>query len=215
MLLALLLLPLPAGAGAWMRDEGKTFLSFGATVDEDQRVDGSIYVEHGLRPKLTLGFKADMAMDMTTGQPGDGTAFIFLRKPIPTGDRAYKLAYEVGVGGTFGSETVPLVRAGLSFGRGVTVWGKSGWVTLDTAVEWETQSEEATFKVDGTVGLTLSDHFQVMMQVFWSRSEIDQATTLAPSLIWRPKPEGSTRYQLGVESEEGIVALKLGLWRDF
>ena len=214
-LLAALLLPMPAHAGAWLRDEGTTFLSFGTTVDELYRVNGSIYVEYGLRPGLTLGFKADMEMDMTTGRPGDGTAFVFLRMPIPTGERAYKLAYEVGLGSTFGSDSIPVVRVGLSFGRGFSVRGKSGWVAFDTAVEWEKESKAKTLKADGTVGLTLSDRFQIMMQVFLSDSEIGHSTTYAPSVIWRPQPDGSTRYQLGIESEDGLVALKLGLWREF
>ncbi|MFL4468870.1 hypothetical protein ACERZ8_02915 [Tateyamaria armeniaca] len=198
-----------------MRDVGTAFLSFGTTLNEVGQADGSIYFEYGLRPKLTLGFKADAEMDVVEGRMGDGTAFLFLRKPVPTGERAYKLAYEIGLGSTFGSDTAPLVRAGLNYGRGVTFWDRSGWVSIDTAAEWETTGQNITLKVDGTVGLTLSDSVQVMMQVFLSRTETNTSTTLAPSLIWRPKQDGETRYQIGLEAEDGEYALKLGLWRSF
>lgn len=212
-LIVTLLMPAHACAGAWMRDVGTTFLSFGTTVQETGQLDGSIYAEHGVRPKLTLGLKIDA--EMTNGQMGDGTAIVFLRKPIATDTRAFKLAYEFGLGSTFGDQTTPLLRGGLSFGRGITVWEKSGWAAMDAAVEWDVETNVATYKLDGTIGLNLSDRFQIMMQVFLSQSDSDSATTLAPSLVWRPKVDGPARYQLGVESASGVIALKLGLWRTF
>lgn len=213
LLLAVLLGPAPALGGAWMRDEGTTFLSFGATVDEAGRIDGAIYVEHGLRPKLTLGIKVDM--DMTQGQMDDGTAFVFARRPIPTGERTFNLAYEIGLGSSFGEDNAALAKAALSYGRGINLWEKSGWLALDGAFEWDVDNSSATYKLDGTLGLSLSARFQVMMQIFVSQTEAETSTTLAPSVIWRPKADAPTRYHLGLESEQGTLALKLGLWRDF
>ncbi|MEM6372518.1 MAG: hypothetical protein AAF727_07035, partial [Pseudomonadota bacterium] len=190
-----------------------TFLSFGVSVDETGQVDGSIYVEHGLRPKLTFGFKIDA--DMTDGRMDDGTAYVFVRKPIPTGTRDFKLAYQLAIGSTLGDGSSPLLRSGLSFGRSLRMWDRAGWLAVDTAAEWETDSSDLTLKIDGTFGLTLSDRFQVMMQVFLSQTNSTLSTTLAPSLIWHPDRDTTTRYQIGLEAQSSMVALKLGLWREF
>ena len=182
-------------------------------MDEVGKIDAAIYGEYGLRPKLTLGAKVDV--DMTDGQMEDGTAIIFLRRPVLTGERPFKLAYEIGLGSTFGADNAALAKAALSYGRGIHLWEKSGWIALDGAVDWDVDKRRATYKLDGTIGLSLSAQFQVMMQVFVSQTSSETTPTLAPSVIWRPKSEGPTRYQFGLESEDSILALRLGLWRDF
>lgn len=211
-MLAILVAP-GAMAGAWLQEHRKGFLSYSAVYEVGQRLDGSVFFEYGVRPKLTLGAKADA--DMTTGRIGDGTAFIFFRKPIPTGDRDFKLAYEFGIGSTFGVETRPLLRTALSYGRGIKAWEKYGWVAIDGAVEWAIDDGPDTLKLDTTVGLTLSDRFKVMMQVFISSAGGEMSTTLAPSLIWQPKKPKAPSIVLGLEGEDGTLALKLGMWRSF
>ncbi|WP_108836578.1 hypothetical protein [Tateyamaria sp. Alg231-49] len=213
LLLAILCVPLPASGGAWMRDVGETFLSFSSTIDEVGQAGNSLYLTHGLRPKLTIGAKIDT--DMLVGQLVNGTGFVFARKPLPTDDRSFKLAYEIGIGSTLGPDPLALLRAGLSYGRGFTLWGKSGWVALDSAAEWEVENSVTTYKLDSTIGLSLSARFQVMMQVFLTEIESDLSTTIAPSVIWRPKKDGPTRFHIGMEKEDGTFAFKLGLWRTF
>jgi len=210
---ATLMLAEPAVAGAWMREVGSTFLSFSTTVDENGQLDGALYVEHGLRPKLTLGLKIDM--DMTLGRMGDGAAFVFVRKPITLGERSYELAYEIGLGSTTGDGATALLRVALSYGRGVNLWDKPGWVAVDATVEWPTDDSSTTTKLDGTLGMNVSDRFQVMMQVFFTDTGSSQSTTLAPSMIWRAAPDGPTRYQVGIEAEDGSLGFKLGVWRTF
>lgn len=208
-----LLLAHPVHAGAWMRDEGTGFLSFSGTIDEDGHSTGAIYGEFGLNPKLTLGFKIDTSMPL--GQLAGGNAEVFVRKPLSTDKRDFKLAYEIGLGVTQDIETHALVRVGLSYGKGITLRNRSGWVTLDGAVEWTAQDSQTKFKVDSTVGLALDDRFKVMMQVFYSATDEEQSTTLAPSVIWTPKAGGRNSYQLGFEAEDGSMAVKIGLWRSF
>ena len=53
-----------------------------------------------------------------------------------------------------------------------------------------------------------------MMQVFVSETDGDVSTTLAPSVIWQPKPDAAS-VVFGIEGEDGTFALKLGLWRSF
>lgn len=199
-------------AGAWLQEHKSGFLSYSAVYDDTGRLDGSVYLEYGLRPKLTLGAKVDV--DMTLGQIGDGTALVFARKPIPTGDRKFKLAYDIGIGATFGGETEPLLRAGLSYGRGIKAWDKYGWLAIDGALEMTLDDSPDTYKLDTTLGLTLNDRFKVMMQVFVSETGGELTTTLAPSLVWQPKPEAPS-FVIGIEGEGGTLALKFGMWRSF
>lgn len=213
LLIAALILASPVHGGAWMRAEGDTFLSFSTSMDETGEINGGIYLEHGLRPKLTLGLKVDM--DMTAGQMGDGSAIVFMRKPINTGQRAFKLAYEVGLGSTIGDDSSGLGRVALNYGRGVSFGDKAGWITMDTAIEWVSGTGDMTLKLDGTVGMTLNPRFKVMMQVFHTQSDAANTTTFAPSLVWQPKSKQATSYQLGLEADDGIIALKLGMWKEF
>lgn len=209
---AALIVASSATAGAWLRDEKTGFVAYSGVYNEDRKLDGSLYAEYGLRPKFTLGVKVDA--DMSTGQVGNGTAFVFGRKPINTGARKYRLAYEVGLGLTFGEETDPVLRTGLSYGRGLEMWNTAGWLAVDASVEWGTGDATDVAKLDTTVGLALNDRFKVMMQVFYSASDGSASTTVAPSLIWEPKPKAPS-YQLGLESKEGVLAVKLGMWRSF
>lgn len=210
--LLLILLAPSASAGAWLQEHGQGFLSFSGTYDELGRTDGTAYIEYGLRPKLTLGAKVDG--NMVQGRLGDGAAFVFARKPIPTGERSFKLAYELGIGATFGAETQELVRTALSYGRGLTFGKRYGWLALDAIAELPLSDGTDTYKIDSTLGLTLNDRFKVMMQVFVSHSGGETATTLAPALIWQPQKDGAS-FVFGVEGEDGILALKLGLWSTF
>ena len=210
--LVALVLAGPATGGAWLREKGTGFLSYSGVYNEDGRLDGAVYLEYGFRPKLTLGAKVDI--DMTDGRTGDGTVFVFGRKPLRTGERRYKLAYEVGIGSTFGDDAEMLLRTGLSYGRGITLWDKNGWLAIDSAVEWAMQDGTDTTKLDATFGLTLNDRFKVMMQAFVSHTDTSTTTTLAPSVIWQRNKE-TPSYQLGVEAKEGTYAIKLGVWRSF
>lgn len=195
-----------------MRAEGTGFLSFSILQQDDGRTEAALFAEYGLRPRLTLGVKADL--DMTAGQMGDGTIFVFARKPLGSEDRPYRLAYELALGTRFGQTKDPLLRTGLSYGRGLTLGQRNGWLAVDGAVEWSLGKGTDVYKLDTTFGVTLNDRFKVMAQVFLSSFGDTQETTFAPSLIWQPRPNRPS-YQIGLEVEEGSVALRLGLWADF
>ncbi|MEL6566151.1 MAG: hypothetical protein AAFQ59_17045 [Pseudomonadota bacterium] len=210
--LAALLWATAAPGGAWLREQGTWFVSSSVLQGTDGQSDGALYVEYGFRPGLTLGLKADA--NMVEGQLGGGSGFVFARLPIPTGERPYKLAYEFGLGATLGTETDPLVRTGLSYGRGIK-WGERyGWLAVDAAVEWSLGDAPNTAKLDTKLGLTLTETTKVMMQAFVSSAGGDTSLTLAPSFIWQPRPKRPS-YQIGLEAEQGDVALRLGLWQQF
>ncbi|WP_299685907.1 hypothetical protein [uncultured Tateyamaria sp.] len=198
--------------GAWLRAQGTGFLTSSVLQGADGHSDGALYFEYGVRPKLTLGIKVDA--NMVVGQLAGGSGFAFARLPIPTGDRAYKLAYEIGLGATLNSETEPLLRTGLSYGRGIKWREKYGWLAVDFAVEWSLAGAAHTAKLDTTLGLGITDTTKIMMQVFVSGTEDATSLTLAPSLIWQPR-EKKPSYQIGFEAEQGDVSLRLGLWQEF
>ena len=201
-----------APAGAWLRAQGTGFVATSVLHSADGHSDSALYFEYGVRPKLTLGIKLDA--NMIYGQLSGGSGFAFARRPIPTGDRPYKLAYELGLGATLGTTTDPLVRTGLSYGRGIKWREKYGWFAMDFAVEWSLGDVPHTVKLDTTLGLGVTDRTKVMMQVFVSDTDSNTSFTLAPSLIWQPRPKRPS-YQIGVEAEQGDVSLKLGLWQEF
>ena len=201
-----------AAGGAWLREEGTAFVATSILQGLDGHSDAALYAEYGLRPKLTLGVKADASM--IAGQVSGGSGFAFVRLAVNTGDRPYKLAYEIGVGATLGAETAPLLRTGLSYGRGIKWREKYGWFAMDFAVEWSFGEVPHTVKLDTTLGMGLTDTTKLMMQVFVSSAGDDTSLTLAPSLIWQPRPQKPS-YQIGLEAEQGDISLRLGLWQEF
>ena len=68
-------------------------------------------------------------------------------------------------------------------------------------------------KLDTTLGMGLTDTTKLMMQVFVSSAGGDTSLTLAPSLIWQPRPQKPS-YQIGLEAEQGDISLRLGLWQE-
>ncbi|WP_147107301.1 hypothetical protein [Tateyamaria sp. syn59] len=195
-----------------MREHRTGFLSYSGVYQETGKLDGSAYFEYGLRPKLTLGAKVDI--DMTYGRPGNGSGFVFFRKPITLRDRNYKIAYEVGLGATFDDTSEPFVRTALSYGRSIKMWDRYGWLAIDGAVEWALDEGQDALKLDTTLGLSINDKFKVMMQVFVSETNGKTGTTLAPSVVWQPRPKAPS-FVFGIEGKDGILALKLGMWRSF
>lgn len=216
----LLLAAATAEAGAWLREKGTGFLAFKGVAAQDGATDGAIYFEYGVRPDLTLGARA--GADLTLSQVDmqakgymiDGTAFAFLRRPIHLSNRPFKLAYELGIGSTYGPDTDPLVLTGLSYGRGLKLGERYGWLAIDAAVEWSLGKTSDLAKLDATLGLTLNDRFKVMGQVFLSETDSVQTTTLSTSLIWQPKPDRPS-YVVGVERQDGQMGLAFGAWYDF
>lgn len=209
---------LSCSAGAWMREKGEGFLSFGTLAFEEratgaQRFEQGIYLEYGLSPRVTLGASGNY----TSGEKGEG--LVFLRLPIRNDDRPAKVAIELGIGteSADGATFDPFLKSGLSWGRGMTIGRRSGWLNVDTAIQWSTNGAEPLFKLDATLGLTLSDRFQAMGQAFLEADANGEGLTVVPSLIYTPK-RGRTKYVLGLEHKTGRdehTGLKFGLWREF
>lgn len=208
----------PAVAGAWMREEGEGFLSFGLNAFEEresarQRLEQSIYIEYGLRPRLTLGASASYV----TGKKGEG--LMFLRLPILDSDRASKIAAEIGLGAesTDGITVDPYLKTGLSWGLGIQLAGRSGWANVDGAVQWSDGDAPTLYKLDATFGLSLSDRFRVMGQAFLEADENGDSLTILPSVIYSPR-RWPVEIVVGIEHKTGRderSGIRFGLWREF
>jgi hypothetical protein len=201
-----------ASAGAWLRAEGTGFSASSLVLSETGQASSALYLEYGWRPRLTLGLRIDA--DMTLGRLGDGSGFVFVRRPVGSVERSFRLAYEIGVGSTFGQGSDMLLLTGLSYGRGVSIGSRHGWLAIDGAVEWSLGDRTDTAKLDTTFGLAVTDRFKVMVQVFVSQTDTASSLTTASSVIWQPR-DSRASYQIGIEVKNSAPALKLGLWREF
>lgn len=216
LLLVCQLCALPANAGAWMREKGKSFVatSFSATYFYD--LTQSTYIEYGLRDNLTLG--ADIATFHSPFGLQTGSATLFLRFPLGVPTEQGRWAYELGAGASWaGDITVPHLKAGLSWGRGFPRGDRQGWLAVDASLKWDFGLAGEEIKVDTTAGFDFSDFTTGMIQLFISGNSTGASASIAPSLILSPKG-GKYRFQIGSEIPVDAperTSIKFGLWRSF
>jgi hypothetical protein len=205
-----------ADAGAWLREKGTSFtsVSFSATWFRDTA--NTSYLEYGLRDDLTIGADIGYMTSRTGAQSGYGT--IFIRRPLGQSDGPNKWAYELGVGTTWVDNLIsPHLKTGVSWGRGIKVREKYGWVAVDASVSWDVTSGRHLAKVDSTVGFNFTEVTTGMVQLYLAHVDRKTYASIAPSIVIKPR-KGKFRFQIGAESTLGHsenTALKLGLWREF
>jgi len=205
-----------ADAGAWLREKGSSFTSVAFTSTWFRDTTNTSYLEYGLRDDLTIGADIGYATSRNGTQSGYGTFFI--RRPLGKTDGISKWAYEVGVGAAWvGEEVFPYIKTGLSWGRGIDVRDKSGWMAVDASMTWDVTAGHHLAKVDSTIGVNFTDVTTGMVQLYLAH--LDQKTygSIAPSILIKPR-KSKFRIQIGAESQLGHfdnTAIKIGLWREF
>ncbi|AXI48086.1 hypothetical protein C1J03_20040 [Sulfitobacter sp. SK012] len=203
-------------AGAWLREKGSTFTSISFTSTWFLETANATYLEFGVRDDLTLGIDANIYRSPIQGQAG--TVTLFLRRPLGDRDGKHRWAYELGVGADWiGDVIIPHVRTGISWGRGFSLGEKNGWMAVDASVNWDLGQGLHLTKIDSTLGLSLSDRFSGMLQVYLGSVGGESYGTLAPSFIFAPR-KTKFKLQLGAEARVGAfenTGLKIGLWREF
>jgi hypothetical protein len=205
-----------ASAGAWPRDEGRTFLSFSniPAVDGDGDLSswGGLYAERGLTPRLTLGIDGD--------RPSGGvnwTAWAFLRWDLAPG-AVNRQALSVGIGrrGTDdGSDLV--LRPGIAVGRGFdTRWG-AGWAEAELQAIHAPEGGWTAWKLDGTLGVRRAEGRLLILQAQASDYPgADPQLRLVPSLVTRVAPGLSVELGVSAElAEPRTLGVKLGTWLEF
>lgn len=213
-------------AGAWPREKGTTFatatirlgwpqtvvqgLAQGLPVDpEPSSRYMTLYLEHGLTEKLTLG------ADIGHAVSGEGKTIGFLRYPLGLApDSRHKLSAEIGLG-EIDDDTV--IRPGLSYGAGFDIRGVSGWIAVDALAELYPTSGNVDAKMDVTFGLNLQEGHRAILQVqSGQRTGDDPFARFAPSYVM---PLGKNRHlEIGGSVSlmgEADVGLLLGLWQSF
>ncbi|WP_163847132.1 hypothetical protein [Pseudooceanicola aestuarii] len=209
LILISMLLASQAVAGPWPRGAGQTF--FAASVRMQQNVDGeykpniAYYHETGISRRLTFG--ADIGGSIA----GLDKAVAFLSTHLPT-TGAWAIGLDMG-GGMISEE--PVVRPGFSFGRKLA--RKSGWLTIEGAVEYSPRIAETDWKLDLTYGFQQREGLKYYVQV-QSGQPHAQPTFLrvAGSVTYRIAPR--TWLDVGVSSRvvnSDPVRVKLGIWRSF
>lgn len=221
-----------AQAGAWLRAKGTGFASTSVQTTENDGSSVSLYFEYGLADNVTLGADihydsdlmrylsgADLAeLDIET--PDDvpkGDGVFFLRFPLSRDDAKNKWAFHVGLGARyFEAEILKAAEVGLSWGRGIKIGERYGWVNVDTSYNEAESPGRTRIKADGTIGLGLTDQTKVMLQVYNTFVEGERFTKIAPSFLYAP-PKRKVTYQIGSEIpiDGGEASLKLGIWYAF
>lgn len=198
-----------ANAGAWPRDEGKSFLSLSLESHaEDDYL--SLFYEYGLTPNLTLGLDAGH-----DPEAGTSSAIVFLRYPVFSGG-ANAFAVELGLGETVQSgQTVATIRPGVYWGRGIEIAGLIGWTGVEMTYA-QGSNGEALGKIQATIGASLGNNRLAIMDLQYENPSIGESfVAIAPSYVFEVAQ--NTRLQVGLRHkvDTGTTAAKIGLWVDF
>lgn len=205
----------PGHAGAWLREDGTTFLSVETTLRHGagrRHVERSIYLEHGLAPRLTGG----LSLFQTANSSGH--ALVFLRRPLPLGEPSRPISWELGLGGhATAGRWAPMARLTLSAGRSLS-WGDArGWANLELAVEYRRGVAGPILKLDATAGRSSAARFRPMLKLNGSLYPGQDPIWSASANLLIDTPRGLT-WVLGLEGKRAgrpSGALTLGLWRRF
>lgn len=211
-IIALYWLATPVFGGAWLRERGHGFTATSTTWTMGGNgyfgYYSSYYGEFGLSDRLTLG------IDAGVGENGIVTALIFTRLPLWQGKNGGRLALEMASGTT---GQLPVMRPGVSWGRGLeTPWGP-GWLSVDTSAALNTVLGITTYKMDGTIGVSPSDRWKAILQVQTQvQPGISQSLKIAPSAVMRVGKHmqfeiGTSHALMGTQ----MTGVKLGVWVDF
>lgn len=204
-------------AGPWPREKGTIFAStsFGLLDVDDKgtQSEQGLYLEYGASPKLTLGFSGSY------NDSSSGEGHFFARIPLNMGERSSLMAAEFGLGTQSSDADTfnPYAKTGLSWGRGIEMFGTSGWLTVDGAMLWGLEGGGHRLKLDTTLGLNLTDRVKVMGQSFIEVTESGETLSLQPSVVWTTK-SGGFSLLAGLEAKTGTgtqTALRFALWSTF
>lgn len=226
--LALGCLPQASISGAWPREDGRTFLSFGTEIRSDGPAFTGLYAERGLPRRWTAVLDAGGKVDGS-----DWSAALSLRRPVDDGSGPNRFALSFGgglaVAGNRGlvdapglGQARPLARFGAHWGRGIeTGWG-SGWVAADALADLSVpvvtgDGVDLAWKLDATLGLRPMEGLATVLQLqtgapFAGESYARVQATIVRDVGSVAKVEAGAIVGLAGDDTQ---ALRLGVWLDF
>lgn len=190
--LALLAVTLPGrvDASAWTQPEGSTFVSASTSILEPEDSDAvrdstlSVYVEHGLFERLTVGGSLEWKIDRDRGfstDPDTGddapsalSAAGFARLQLWEGQAGDPLSVQVGYIGALSSPSPDTglfaeeeaIDLRVLYGRGfATGWG-NGWASVEGALRLLREGGADEIRLDATAGLRPLPRALVYLQSF-------------------------------------------------
>lgn len=210
------ILPTPTLAGAWQREADKVFLSFGGSVHRRESTgliepEYSFFGEYGVAPKLTLAVNSFRRGDT------EGHTLALVRFPLHQTKNGAHFASEIGLGRRESrGQSAMIYTVGLSWGRGMQIGERSGWLSVDSTVQLPA-SGDPLLKVDSTAGLSIAKDSKIMGQIFLEADAQGRSITVAPSYVRRLN-RASSDLVLGLDWRRGRqagVGVRIGMWRSF
>lgn len=208
---------IPASAGPWAREEGKVFASTALRITYDPYVlmgmtppatYTTFYLEYGLGRNMTLGFDAGHSV------AGAHKALVFLKYTTPLLPEPHLLSLELGAGEINGKMAL---RPGISYGRGLDVFGRSGWLTADLMAEITDGFASTDLKLDLTVGVNLTSRLKGLVQLHGGQHAGDTPfLRLATGLATQIAP--GRHLEIGVSTDLrsfSDMEMRVGLWQEF
>jgi hypothetical protein len=221
-------LPQASGAGAWPRDDGRTFLSFGTEIVADGPGFTGLYAERGLPRRWTAVLDAGGKIDGS-----DWSSALSLRRPIDDGTGPDRFALSFGGGLSVAEnrrladvpglgQARPFARFGAHWGRGIeTGWG-NGWVAADALADISLpvvagDAVGSAWKLDATLGLRPMEGLATILQLqtgaaFAGEPYARMQATAVRDLGSVAKIEAGAIVGLAGDDTQ---ALKFGVWLDF
>lgn len=217
LLLVLLWVPAAVWAGAWPREPGGVFVSFGGNIATSAQArrpvysDPVVYLEYGLSETLTVGLDGYVANGAE-----EEAVLAFLAWPLRTAEGGAPVSLSLGGGmrrDATRAAVEPVLRLGLSMGRGLD----DGWLAADAALIAVPGMDRREAKLDLTWGRRHGDRWITIMQVQSGLGTAgDRYLKLAPSAVFR--------VTANVAIEAGVVkaitgdrgaGLRLATWWEF
>lgn len=203
-------------AGAWGREPGQIFLSFGANAwasdwdDNSDYYDTTLFGEYGLTDRVTIGFDY-----FTSDQDDAQTAMVFAQLPLGdvTGQSRYAVRLGFGLRDAPGEDPDYLMRGGVSWGRGLN----QGWLAIDASATVAQSDHVYRPKADFTWGHNLTDDWATMLQLQTGEGT-DGApfARISPAIIYSVTE--TARVTLGLVQPlngSGEASIRVGIWASY
>ncbi|MCA0961748.1 hypothetical protein [Salipiger bermudensis] len=203
-----------AGAAAWPRAEGQSFLSYSYQFQINETTDrnySSLYYEHGVTERLTFGIDAGRS-----DGSGDLTGLLFLRNPLLSTDAGTWISAELAVGAIeIEDEIYGVLRPGLSWGRGFETGLGSAWAGVESTYAFRGDGSEEG-KIDATVGLNHASGSLSLVQLQYAApTGGDDSLSIAPSHVIDLNRGLFLELGGAYKFTNEAASLKIGLWSEF